>query len=116
MADAESNRTFAPDDDAVEIDLEDVFDDPDDDTLTYEAISSDPDRLTITLSSAEVTMTPGSPGPRRGEVARDRPRWPERQRLLLGHSHSRAAGTTIPITTGLSMSPIWRSWTPCGTT
>ena len=59
---AESNRTFAPGDDAVDIDLEDVFDDPDDDTLTYEAISSDPDRLTITLSSAEVTITPGSPG------------------------------------------------------
>ena len=62
VANAESNRTFAPGDDAVDIDLEDVFDDPDDDTLTYEAISSDPDRLTITLSSAEVTMTPGSPG------------------------------------------------------
>ena len=59
---AQSNRTFAPGDDAVDIDLEDVFDDPDDDTLTYEAISSDPDRLTITLSSAEVTITPGSPG------------------------------------------------------
>ena len=62
VADAESNRTFAPGATAENIDLEDVFDDPDDDTLTYEAISSDPDRLTITLSSAEVTITPGSPG------------------------------------------------------
>ena len=59
---AQSNRTFAPGDDAVDIDLEDVFDDPDDDTLTYEAISSDPDRLAITRSNAQVTMTPGSPG------------------------------------------------------
>ena len=59
---AQSNRTFAPGATAENIDLEDVFDDPDDDTLTYEAISSDPDRLTITLSSAEVTITPGSPG------------------------------------------------------
>ena len=62
VASAQSNRTFAPGDDAVDIALEDVFDDPDNNTLTYEAISSDPDRLTITLSSAEVTMTPGSPG------------------------------------------------------
>ena len=59
---AESDRTFAPGDDAVDIDLEDVFDDPDDDTLTYEAISSDPDRLIITRSNAQVTITPGSPG------------------------------------------------------
>ena len=59
---AESDRTFAPGDAAVDIDLEDVFDDPDDDTLTYEAISSDPDRLTITRSNAQVTITPGSPG------------------------------------------------------
>ena len=59
---AQSNRTFAPGDDAVDIDLEDVFDDPDDDTLTYEAISSDPDRLAITRSSSIVTLTPGSPG------------------------------------------------------
>ena len=59
---AESDRTFAPGGDAVDIDLEDVFDDPDDDTLTYEAVSSDPDRLTITRSNAQVTITPGSPG------------------------------------------------------
>ena len=58
---AESDRTLAPGGDAVDIDLEDVFDDPDDDTLSYEAISSDPDRLTITRSNAQVTITPGSP-------------------------------------------------------
>ena len=58
----ESDRTFAAGDDAVDIDLEDVFDDPDDDTLTYEAISSYPARLRITRSNAQVTITPGSPG------------------------------------------------------
>ena len=59
---AESDRTFATGDDAVDIDLEDVFDDPDDDALTYEAISSYPARLSITRSNAQVTITPGSPG------------------------------------------------------
>ena len=59
---AQSNRTFAPGDDAVDIDLANVFDDPDDDTLSYEAVSSDPDRLAITRSGSVVTLTPGSPG------------------------------------------------------
>ena len=53
---------YAPGAASVNIDLEDVFDDPDDDTLTYEAVSSDPDRLAITRSNAQVTITPGSPG------------------------------------------------------
>ena len=59
---AVSDRTFAPGDAAVDIDLEDVFDDPDDNTLTYEAISTAPDRLAITRSNAQLTITPGSPG------------------------------------------------------
>ena len=59
---AQSNRTFAPGDDAVDIDLANVFDDPDDNPLTYEAVSSDPDRLAITRSGSVVTITPGSPG------------------------------------------------------
>ena len=59
---AVSDRTFAPGDDAVDIDLANVFDDPDDDTLSYEAVSSDPDRLAITRSGSVVTLTPGSPG------------------------------------------------------
>ena len=59
---AVSDRTFAPGAAAVNIDLEDVFDDPDDDTLTYEAVSSDPDRLAVTRNNAQVTITPGSPG------------------------------------------------------
>ena len=59
---AESDRTLAPGGDAVDIDLEDVFDDPDEDALTYEAISSYPARLSITRSGSVVTLTPGSPG------------------------------------------------------
>ena len=59
---AVSDRTYAPGAAAVNIDLEDVFDDPDDNTLTYEAVSSDPDRLAVTRSDAIVTITPGSPG------------------------------------------------------
>ena len=59
---AVSDRTFAPGATAVMIDLANVFDDPPDDTLTYEAISSDPDRLAITRSGSMVTLTPGSPG------------------------------------------------------
>ena len=59
---AQSNRTFAPGDDAVDIDLANVFDDPDDNPLTYEVVSSDPDRLAITRNGSVVTLTPGSPG------------------------------------------------------
>ena len=59
---AVSDRTFAPGAAAVDIDLEDVFDDPDDDMLTYEAVSSDPDRLAVTRNNAQLTITPGSPG------------------------------------------------------
>ena len=59
---AQSNRTFAPGDDAVDIDLANVFDDPDDNLLTYEVVSSDPDRLAITRNGSVVTLTPGSPG------------------------------------------------------
>ena len=59
---AVSDRTYATGAGAVNIDLEDVFEDPDDDTLSYEAVSSDPDRLAITRSGSVVTLTPGSPG------------------------------------------------------
>ena len=59
---AVSDRTYATGAGAVNIDLEDVFEDPDDDTLSYEAVSSDPDRLAITRSGSQLTITPGSPG------------------------------------------------------
>ena len=59
---SQSNRTFAAGAAAVTIDLANVFEDPDNDTLTYTAVSSDPDRLAITRSGSVVTLTPGSPG------------------------------------------------------
>ena len=63
VASSQSDRTFAAGAAAVTIDLATVFSDPDaTDTLTYEAVSSDPDRLAVTRSDAMVTLTPGSPG------------------------------------------------------
>ena len=60
---AQNNRTFAAGAAAVTIDLATVFSDPDaTDTLTYEAVSSDPDRLAATQSGSMATITPGSPG------------------------------------------------------
>ena len=59
---SQSNRTFAAGAAAVTIDLANVFEDPDNDTLTYTAVSSAPDRLAITRSGSVVTLTPGSPG------------------------------------------------------
>ena len=59
---AEDDRTLAPGSDAIEIDLTSVFSDPDMDTLTYEALSSDPDRLAVDVSGSTLTLTPGSPG------------------------------------------------------
>ena len=57
-----TDRTFAPGAAAVTIDMANVFDDPDDDTLDYMAVSSDPDRLAIARNGSQVTITPGSPG------------------------------------------------------
>ena len=63
VSSTQSNRTFAPGAAAVTINLATVFSDPDTtDTLTYEAVSSDPDRLAVTRNGAMVTITPGSPG------------------------------------------------------
>ena len=63
VASGQSDRTFAAGAAAVTIDLATVFDDPDAaDTLDYEAVSSDPDRLAVTRSGSQVTITPGSPG------------------------------------------------------
>ena len=60
---SQSDRTFAAGAAAPPINLATVFSDPDaTDTLTYEAVSSDPDRLAVTRSDAMVTLTPGSPG------------------------------------------------------
>ena len=57
-----ADRTLAAGSGAVTIDLASIFTDPDSDALTYSVVSSDPDRLGVTLSGTEVTLTPGSPG------------------------------------------------------
>ena len=62
VVNAENDRTLTPGSDAIEIDLTSVFSDPDMDTLTYVAVSSDPDRLTVEVSASTLTLTPGSPG------------------------------------------------------
>ena len=56
------NRTFAPGADAVTIDLEDVFDDPNDDTLTY-TMQLRPDTPTVTLAGSMLTLAPAGPSP-----------------------------------------------------
>ena len=58
-----ADRTFAPGAAAVTIDLANVFGDPDDDTLTYMAWSSDNERLSVgALTGTSFTVTPLSPG------------------------------------------------------
>ena len=58
-----ADRTFAPGDAAVTIDVASAFSDPDNDALTYTALSSDPDRLEITLTGSMLTLMPRVPGP-----------------------------------------------------
>ena len=56
-----SDRTLAPDDSAVTIDVSGAFDDPDDDTLTYAALSSDPERIAVGMTGSSLTLSPVSP-------------------------------------------------------
>ena len=57
-----AGRTLAAGSAAVTVELASIFADPDSDTLSYSVVSSDPDRLAVTLSGTVVTLTPGSPG------------------------------------------------------
>ena len=57
-----ANRTLAAGSNAVTLELASTFTDPETDTLTYTIVSSDPDRVTATLSGAQLALTPGSPG------------------------------------------------------
>ena len=61
-ASALTDRTLVAGLGAVTIDLASIFTDPDSDALTYSVVSSDPDRLGVTLSGTVVTLTPGAPG------------------------------------------------------
>ncbi len=55
-------RTLAAGGAAVTIDVAGALSDPDDDTLTYTALSSDPGSLEISLTGSMLTLTPRSPG------------------------------------------------------
>ena len=57
-----ANRTLSAGSNAVTVELASTFTDPEAATLTYTVVSSDPDRVTATLSGAQLTLTPGSPG------------------------------------------------------
>ena len=57
-----ANRTLAAGSNAVTLELASTFTDPETDTLTYTVVSSDPDRVTATLSGTQLALTPGSPG------------------------------------------------------
>ena len=56
------DRTLAPGAAPVMIDMATKFTDPDNDTLTYAAVSSDTARLGIEQNGSMVTLAPGSPG------------------------------------------------------
>ena len=62
VARRQGDRTLAPGSTVVRLDLGTVFADPDSDTLAYEAVSSDRDRLAVARSGTQVALTPGSPG------------------------------------------------------
>ena len=55
------DRTLAPDDSPVTIDVASAFNDPDDDTLTYAALSNDPERVAVSMTGSSLTLTPASP-------------------------------------------------------
>ena len=47
---------------AVTVDVASAFSDPDNDTLTYKALSSDTDRVAVSLTGSQLTLTPVVPG------------------------------------------------------
>ena len=62
VAVAQADRTVAPGSAAMTVDLAGTFTDPEGDTLTYAASSTDSLRLEVVLNGTQLTLTPGSPG------------------------------------------------------
>ena len=56
-----ADQTLAPGGAAVTFDVADAFSDPDNNTLTYTALSSDPDRVEVSLTGSMLTLTPKLP-------------------------------------------------------
>ena len=57
-----ADRTILRGGSAVTVNFASAFSEPDNETLTYNAISSDTDRVTVTLTESQLTLTPGLPG------------------------------------------------------
>ena len=57
------NRTLIGGAGAVTADVANSFSDPENDTLTYTALSNDPDRVAVTRTGSQLRLTPGWPGP-----------------------------------------------------
>ena len=57
------NRTLIGGAGAVTADVANSFSDPDNDMLTYTALSNDPDRVAVTRTGSQLRLTPGWPGP-----------------------------------------------------
>ena len=55
-------QTLAPGGSAATVDVSNAFDDPDDDTLSYTALSSDTDTVTAGINGSTLTLTPLAPG------------------------------------------------------
>ena len=79
------NRTMLRGADAVTVNVASEFSDPDNDTLTYNALSSDPDRGGGHPDRVSVDSDAGVAGPCCGYGARDRWGRLERGAVLLGH-------------------------------
>ena len=62
VEDTLDDRTFALGAAAVSIDLSSVFSDPDNNTLSYSALSSNTDRASLSRTGSMLTLTPGAPG------------------------------------------------------
>ena len=56
-----ADQTLAPGGAAVTFDVASAFSDPDNNTLTYTALSSDPDRVEVSLTGSMLTLTPKLP-------------------------------------------------------
>ena len=56
-----ADQTLAPGGAAVTFDVANAFSDPDNNTLTYTALSSDPDRVEVSLTGSMLTLTPKLP-------------------------------------------------------
>ncbi len=56
------NRTIIRGAGSVTVDVASAFSDPDNDTLTYNALSIDPDRVAVARTGSQLTLTPDLPG------------------------------------------------------